>query len=291
MAGFTSVKNLVESEVDNGNVHYSTWRKSPTQVTGNGVWFDLALSPGNPAPFYYASSPLTALTMDKTNGGLNHGQAVSPAKKFLRKMLIMTTTTTALPLNIKVLDYLLYYPFIDESLDGEEQLMDNTQTLTRYADGSGVQIMAVVVAGHATGLTQSFVCSYTNQDGVSGRTTVPVRINNQFVNGTIITSANSVFATNSSGPFIPLQDGDTGVRSVESLTMTGSDVGLMTLVLVKPLAQLTLRGNDAPVEVDYLKDFSNLPEIKDTAYINLICCPVGSLAATALHGEITTSWG
>ena len=290
MAGFRSIRNLIDSEIDSGQQHYSTWRKSPTQATGSGVWFDLALSPGNPAPFYYASSPLTAAVMSRSvNGGLNHGSPVSPAQKVLRKMLIMTTTATALPMNLKLLDYLLYYPFIDESLDGEEQLMDNTQTLTRYPDGDGVQIMAVVVAGHATGLTQSFVCSYTNQDGVSGRVTTPVNINNQFVNGTIISTLGA--QAGCVGPFLPLQSGDTGVRSIESLTMSGSDVGLMTLVLVKPLGQLSLRGIDGPVEVDYLKDFSSLPVIQDNAYLNLICCPLGSLAATALHGEITTSWG
>jgi hypothetical protein len=290
MAGFRSIRNLIDSEIDSGQQHYSTWRKSPTQATGSGIWFDLALSPGNPAPFYYASSPLTAAVMSRsTNGGLNHGSQVSPSKKFLRKMMIMTTTATALPMNLKVMDYLLYYPFVDESLDGEVQLMDNTQTLTRYTDGEGVQIMAVVVAGHATGLTQSFVCSYTNQDGVSGRTTQPVTLNNQFVNGTIITTASATDGC--AGPFLPLQSGDTGVRSIQSLTMTGSDVGLMTLVLVKPLGQLSLRGIDGPVEVDYLKDFSTLPLIQDDAYLNLICCPVGTLAATALHGEITTSWG
>ena len=290
MAGFGSIKALVNSELDLGQAHYATWRKSPTQTTASGYWFDLALSPGNPAPFYYASAPAVAAPMSKSaNGGLNHGQSVSPSKKFLRKMLILGTAATALPMNIKVLDYLLYYPFIDESLDGEIQTMDNSATLPRYTDGKGVQIMAVVVAGHATGLTQSFVCSYTNQDGVSGRTTIPVKLNNQFVNGTIISTANAIAGT--AGPFLPLQSGDTGVRSIESLTMTGSDVGLMTLVLVKPLAQLSLVGIDAPVEIDYLKDFSGLPEIKDNAYINLICCPVGSLAATALHGEITTSWG
>lgn len=289
MAGFRSVRNLIESEVDSGQAHYSTWRKSPTQATGSGVWFDLALSPGNPAPFYYASAPLVAVPMSRSsNGGLNHGPSVSPSQKVLRKVLAMTTTATALPMNMKVLDYLLYYPFIDESLDGEEQLLDNTATLPRYADGKGVQIMAVVVAGHATGLTQSFVCSYTNQDGVAGRVTTPVKLNAQFVNGTIITTALNVAGC--AGPFLPLQSGDTGVRSIESLTMTGSDVGLMTLVLVKPLAQMSLRGIDGPVEVDYLKDFSHLPVIQDDAYLNFICCPVGTLAATALHGEIQTAW-
>lgn len=283
------MRNLIQNEVDLGQSHYSTWRKSPTQATGSGVWFDLALSPGNPAPFYYASSPLVAFPIYKSvNGGLNHGQNTSPAQKVLRKVMAMTVTATALPMNIKVLDYLMYYPFIDESLDGEAQLMDNTATLPRYTDGAGVQIMAVVVAGHASGLAQSFVCSYTNQDGVAGRVTTPVFLNAQFVNGTIITAASNVVGT--AGPFLPLQSGDTGVRSIESLTMTGSDVGLMTLVLVKPLAQMSIRGNDAPVEVDYLKDFSQLPVIRDDAYLNMICCPVGSLAATAIHGEITTSW-
>jgi hypothetical protein len=283
------MRNLIESEVDSGQSHYATWRKSPTQATGSGVWFDLALSPGNPAPFYYASAPYESVAMYRSaNGGMNHGPSVSPAQKVLRKVMAMTVTATALPMNIKVLDYLMYYPFIDESLDGEEQLMTNTATLPRWTDGAGVQIMAVVVAGHATGLTQSFVCSYTNQDGVSGRVTTPVFLNAQFVNGTIITTSLNVAGT--SGPFLPLQSGDSGVRSIESLTMTGSDVGLMTLVLVKPLGQMSMRGIDAPVEVDYLKDFSQLPVIQDNAYINMICCPVGTLAATAIHGEITTSW-
>lgn len=287
--GFRSVKNLVESEVDSGKSHYSTWRKSPTQVTTSGVWFDLALSPGNPAPFYYASAPLESVAMSRSaNGGMNHGHNVSPSQKVLRKVMAIATAATALPLNIKLLDYLMYYPFVDESLDAEEQFMINTATLPRYEDGEGVQIMAVVVAGHAVGLTQSFVISYTNQDGVSGRTTVPVFLNNQFVNGTIITTSNNIVGT--AGPFIPLQSGDTGVRSIESLTMTGSDVGLMTLVLVKPIAQMSIIGINAPVEVDYLKDFSHLPVIKDNAYINMICCPVGAMNATAFHGEIITSW-
>jgi len=61
-------------------------------------------------------------------------------------------------------------------------------------------------------------------------------------------------------------------------------------VLVKPLAQLQLRGIDAPVEVNYLTDFGQLPTITDDAYLNFLACPAGSLAATALHGDITVVW-
>lgn len=289
MSGFKSFKNIVDNEEIQGKSHYSTWRKSPTQSTQNGIWFDLSLSPGNPLPFYYASTPYESVQISRSiNGGLNHGPNVSPSKKVLRKFMIMTSITTALPMNIKIMDYLMYYPFIDESLDGEEQVMINTASLPRYADGVGVQIMAVVVAAHTAGLAQTFICSYTNQDGVSGRLTSPVKLNNQFTNGTIITTAQAQNQCN--GPFLPLQSGDTGVRSIQSLTMTGAEVGLMTLVLVKPLAQMSLREAASPVEVDYLKDFSHLPEIKDDAYLNIICSPSGALSATPLHGEIQTAW-
>jgi len=74
------------------------------------------------------------------------------------------------------------------------------------------------------------------------------------------------------------------------VTMAGADVGLFALVLVKPLAQLQLRGIDAPVEVNYFTDFGQLPTIVDDAYLNFLACPSGSLAATPLHGDITVVW-
>ena len=92
------------------------------------------------------------------------------------------------------------------------------------------------------------------------------------------------------GPFIGLQNGDTGVRSVESVTMLGIDVGLFTLVLVKPLCQMSIRGIDAPVEIDLLKDFSQCPQVQDDAYLNFIVHPGGTLAAAPIHGYAKFVW-
>jgi hypothetical protein len=217
--------------------------------------------------------------------GLNHGRNVSPLSKHLKRVTVMTSTATALPMNMRLCDYLLYYPFIDEGTT-DEQALDNTLGLTRYTDGEGVQIMAVSVAGRTGG--QSFFVNYTNQDGVAGRISQTVIQNSVSVNGSIVTSDRAVNAAR--GPFIPLQAGDTGVRSIESVTMLGADVGLFSLVLVKPLAQLSLRGVDAPVEADYFMMFGQLPTIRDDAYLNFLACPSGSLAATALHGDITVVW-
>ena len=283
--GFSSVQALADAELA-GQTWYSTWRKSPSQVSTIGVWFDLSMSPGNPVPQYYAASPLVGVPMSYSDEqGLNHGRNVSPLTKHLKRVTVMTSTATALPMPMILCDYLFYYPFIDEGTT-DAQSLDNTQTLTRYTDGEGVQVMAVSVAGRTGG--QTFQFSYTNSDGVAGRTSQTVRENAVSVNGSIVTSDRA--NANARGPFIPLQDGDTGVRSIESVTMNGADVGLFALVLVKPLAQLSLRGIDAPVEVDYLLDFGQLPRIVDDAYLNFLACPAGSLAATALHGDLTVVW-
>lgn len=283
MAGFANVAELVDAEIS-GAVKLSSWRKQPTQTTALGFWFDLSMSPGNPVPQYYAASPGVSVAMSQSSdGGIFHGGAVSPARKYLRRMMAMTVTSTAVPMPMILCDYLLYYPFLDESTT-DPQTLTNSATLPRYTDGDGVQMMAVVVAGQTGG--QTFSVSYTNSDGVSGRTSKTVTMATQAANGTILTTAR----TNSGGPFIGLQDGDTGVRSVESVTMNGIDVGLFTLVLVKPIAQMSIRGIDAPVEVDYLLDFSQLPQIEDNAYLNFICHPGGTLANAPIHGIAEFVW-
>jgi len=89
-----------------------------------------------------------------------------------------------------------------------------------------------------------------------------------------------------------LQAGDTGVRSIEAVQCTaGTDVGLFTMVLVKPLAELTHRGIDAPVEKDFFLDAAGkLPVIVDDAYLNFIACPMGSLTSAPINGLFKYIW-
>jgi hypothetical protein len=290
MSGFGNNREVVLAE-DSGRYLYASFRKQATQTTGAGVWFDLSMSPGNPAPNYYIGSPgeFTVLAQS-TDGGLRHGGAVNTLgyKKHIRKLMAFTTTSTAVPLPMKLLDYLGFYPFIDESIL-DEQFMDNTTTLSRYTDGKGVQLMPVTVAGHTGG--QTFTVNYTNSAGVSGRVTQAARMSTQFVNGTILHSQQAGSTYPNNGPFLPLQIGDSGVRSVESVTIGGvGDVGLFALALVKPLATFALRGVDAAVETDFLIDNSVMPEIVDDAYLNFISLPQGTLSAAPIHGILETTW-
>ena len=289
MAGFANARRLADAQ-DAGQYLYASFRKQPTQSTSVGVWFDLSMSPGNPAPNYYIGSPGVFVPLKQsTDGGLRHGGNVSPAKKFLRKLMVTTNTAAAAVTTLKLLDYIGFYGFIDESVLGE-QFLDNTTPLPRHTDGEGVQLMPVVVAGQTGG--QPFTVNYTNQDGVAGRVTTSVLMSTQFVNGTILCSQNGGATYPDSGPFLPLQTGDTGVQSVQSVTIGGTgDVGLFALVLVKPLASISLYEITAASETDYLLDTATLPEIADDAYLNFIALPTGTLSGAPIIGVIETTWG
>lgn len=289
MAGFANARQMADAQ-DAGQYLYASFRKQPTQTTSVGVWFDLSMSPGNPAPNYYIGSPGVFVPLKQsTDGGLRHGGNVAPSRKFLRKLSVQTATAAMLPATFKLLDYIGFYGFIDESVL-EEQLLDNTTPLPRHADGAGVQLMPVVVAGHTGG--QPFTVSYTNQDGVAGRVTSSVTMGTtQFVNGTILHSQQSGAAYVNNGPFLPLQAGDTGVRSVQSVTIGGiGDVGLFALVLVKPLAGFGVFEITAASETDFLLDTATMPVIEDDAYLNFIAMPAGTMANAPIIGVIETTW-
>lgn len=281
----TSLTNIIDAELQ-GRVRNYMWRKNPTQTTVSGYWFDLSMSPGNPVPQYYIGAVGTATQLKQsTDGGLYHGANVSPYTKYLRQITTRETVTTPLPMNMILMDYLMFYSFIDEGTTDVQPLL-NPVGLPRYTDGKGVQVMAVSVASRVGG--QQFIINYTNSDGISGRVSKPVTENSLTINGNIITS--NPVANGSSGMFIPLQDNDTGVRSIESVTMLGRDVGLFALVLVKPLAQTQIKEITTVYEKDFILNSEEMPVIQDDAFLNFIVLPNGTLATGGVFGDLKVIW-
>lgn len=283
---FKSIGEVVDAEL-NGKVRDYIWRKTPSQATTSGIWFDLSMSPGMPVPkYWFDAAPLIAKQITQSgDGGFYHGPNVSPSAKYLRKITTQASAGTALPMNAILCDYLLYYPTVDDGTT-DEQIMDNSTGLSRYTDGKGVQIIAVTTGARTGG--QTFTVKYTNQDGVTGRVT-PLVIQNTATTLGSITTSNT--ATNqASNPFLPLQDGDSGVRAIESVTMTNVDTGIFSLILVKPLAQTCFRATDVPYEKDFLIPTTDLVKIQDNAFLNFLVLPLGTLAATVLRGDIKVIW-
>jgi hypothetical protein len=216
---------------------------------------------------------------------VRNSRTAAQGTKYLTKLTAMTVTTTAVPLPLILCDYLLYYPFIDMSVT-ELQPTVAGQSLSRYTTGAGVQMMAVEVAAQIGGV--SFNVTYTNSEGVAGRVSQTVTCNTQVSTGTIITTAANTAGC--SGPFIPLQQGDSGVRSVQGITFLTGDVGLITIVLVKPLASLSIYDITAAAERDFVVDGLQAPVVADDAYLNFICMPSGTLASAQIMGLAEFVW-
>jgi hypothetical protein len=282
-----NLRDLVDAEL-NGQARSSHFVKNVTQATTAGLWYDLTGSAGNPrAKQWFDAAPLAAQPIrQSTDGGIFHGSNVSTATKYLRFLRTACASATPLPMPLILCDFLLYYPTIEDG-NTDPQVMDNTQALTRYTDGKGVQMMAVTISSRTGG--QSFQVGYTNSDGVAGRTTPAVIQNSAAAPGTITTSATATSGSPPT-PFLPLQYGDSGVRSVESVTMLGADTGFFALVLVKPIAQTIVRGIDAPYDKDLLLFANELERIQDDAYLSLLAQPSGSLSGVAVRGTLSSVW-
>lgn len=282
--GFAGVRELINAE-EAGQYNIFSFRKVPSQASTAGVWFDLSMASGNPSPNFYSGTELTATVLEGYKG-LGHGASVLPKQKYLTETLTMTTTANAVPLTMTMCDYLLFYPQIDmDSVD--TQYTDNTVTLPRYTDGRGVQMFLVAQYPYLGGV--DFTITYTNSDGVTGRSTGLVRANTAGNIGSFVHSG--VGIAGSYGCFLPLQSGDVGVRAVESITFSAPNGGLGAIVLVKPLDTTIIRETTAPVECNYYMDEANLSEIKDGAFLNYICCATtGSVAGAPIIGTIKTTF-
>ncbi len=270
-------KDVIQS-FQEGRSQTSSFRKVPSQATTSGTWCDLSMASGNPVPNFYSGSALESTVFDG-NKGIYRGSG-----RFLFETLAYAGSANAAPSTITMCDYLMFYPQVDmDSTD--QQDMSNIVSLPRYSDGVGVRMFVVALYPYLGNAV--FSVSYTNSDGVSGRTTGNVQCNSV---GSISSFVHSGAVTNSFGAFLPLQDNDKGVRSVESITFQSPNGGLAAVVLVKPLYTTLIRELTAPVESNTIKDSALLPEIEEGAFLNFIALPSASLSGVPIQGHITTIW-
>lgn len=115
----------------------------------------------------------------------------------------------------------------------------STAALTRYTSGEGVMIGLVVYTIIGTTATTVTV-RYTNSSGVANRTSTATTFG-----GTLFREGGSLIP-------IPLQAGDTGVRSVEGVTLaaTTGTAGNFGVSLFKPLGMYALNDASGTMPLD-----------------------------------------
>lgn len=290
MAGFERVKAIVDEAYDGGKNVYASFRKIHSLVTTLGVWTDLSMAPGNPKANFYVGTELNSATFDG-NFGLFHfgaGRTTTDGFKFLHKLQLYSPSATYNPAKFMLCDYLMFYPLIDMDNTDAQIFNDgvaNPVTLPRYTDGLGVQAFLVATNPYVGGAR--FQIEYTNERGETGRKSHWTLTNTLAGISTIVHAGVGVGIGH---PFIQLQPGDLGIRSVQNIIFDIPNGGLATLVLVKPLATVCTGEITAVTETDFIYEIPSLPKIYDGAYLNFLCMPNGSVAGQVLQGEITTIW-
>lgn len=262
---FSSVKQVADAVASTGEFRMAyAYKPSIASVGSAGRWQDTSMSTGFPKYNAYVGTQLEATVLTgSANNGIYVGPVPSGKTRHLLNMGAMNTSAT-FPLSLILCDYLMFYPLVDQD-NTDTQYFDNTATLTRYATGEGVRLMFInsvqsLVAGVAT-------IEYRNQAGVLKTTT------SGFLPSILGASQNNAFngvSTFASTPFFPLASGDSGIRSLESITYTTPPGGFCNAVLVKPLATLTLHEQNTYSEVSYVSDKMVLPEIKNGAYLQFM---------------------
>lgn len=302
MAGFANVRELASS-TDDGKTWISTYRKLvASTATIAGQWYDYGYAGGNPIANYYAAAPLEAATLEPGKGIILPRMAGTD-KLFLHRWTSMTASASATSVAnanqaLVLMDYLLFYPFVDMDAAGEDQLMTQTETLPRYGDGVGVQMIVVAQSGTVGG--GRFTITYTDSDGAS-RTTESLFCGAAQPSGAIVHASG---ATSGLLPFVPLNAGVKGVKSVQSVNFSVANGGLCCVVLVMPLQTQWLREESRRTTTGTLESFGDaaesealrtqggMVEIKDGAFLGVMGSGAnGSIASSVLVGTIETVWG
>lgn len=266
-----------------GRVHVAHLRKVPSQASAAGQWVDLSMASGNPVPNFYASSPLIGEPL-VSREGIFFGESVAPSTRYLKE-LVLCSPTAGMVGAYKLLDYLLYYPFVD--LDtSDSQVLETPTPLARYADGDGVRLMLVAQVPQLGGGSLSY--DYVNHDGVARTSPVFSLNTTSDAIATIVTSQQGAAAGGQL--FCPLADGDTGIRSVTAINPLTLNGGLVAAVLVRPLADAAIREINVPCERVYVHERPRPPIVLDGAYLNLVVNCAATVAAGQLAGRATFVW-
>lgn len=284
-------KAFAEAQTDTGAYWESWFHKTSAPTPGSaGGWGDLSVGSGTPKYNAYVGTQLEATPLiNSNNSAIYCGPTpASGQTKHLTEVSIQSTNgTNNVPLTFMLCDYLMFYPLVDcDSTD--QQDMDNTETLPRYENGTGVRALLVVAAPMASTSTATMV--YTSCDGSTRSTTFGI-INSANL-GAIVQTGSSSTSANARANFIPLADGCKGIRNVQSFTLSAPAGGFVNLVLVKPLASTIVREASTWTEkTTFITQAGNAPRIYDGAFLNFIFQTSGTSNPATVRGKLGFTWG
>jgi len=170
-----------------------------------------------------------------------------------------------------------------------------TMRLPRYSTGDGVQCMffnnnATAMGAGTPNLT---LPSYTNAAGTAARATPSSPA--APIGKTAATNSHILYSGTGSGkmgPMIPLQAGDTGIRTVEQIrndaTYTSNEY---TVALFRPILTIPMTTIGVAGERDFVSQLPSFPRVYDGAALYwLLYSGAATPANSAFYGHVDFGW-
>jgi hypothetical protein len=302
MSGFSSQDNFINNMSANGNFWRTDWNKNTFGTTAHaaGTWYLLSQTGGNPS----ASSILGTgtnlafqqlLDSTATAAGIQHGGDVTSFKTIVNASAFSAAATT-MPAVFMLVDLLGFYPITTVTTTGA-QTLNNSVTIpardrTGTTNGVGVQAMLVPSTVMGAG-TPTVTLTYTNAVGTGSKTT-PSAPALPAINATapVTQVAYSGTGAGKYGPFLPLANGDTGIRSVQSINFSATMTsGVQNLILCRPLLTLPMTTVGVACERDLLNQVPSLPRVYNGACLAWMMY-AGALTPvnSAFYGHLDFAW-
>ena len=257
MAAITDLDNLISILSSGGttenvfwyfNQYYSGFTSTVASANGqpNSIWLYDRIPGAGVEP------TVAEICTVSTTGSLKQTNPSTGKEKYLIQHGVYSSTPGS---------YLLYDRLAhSQSLDGNTTSTQtvNTPALTRYSGTSSVGNIIMMENYTAVGGTPRVVeVTYTNQDGVSGRTGFSQFGNNARANAQLFT----------------LVSGDTGVQSIQTVRLlvggTGS-AGRFGVSIIRPLSTIQVgQGNLGQVR-DFTIGLPGIPKIENNACLSYL---------------------
>lgn len=253
---------------------YFTKAATPTMVAGRpqSLW-GLAGSPGSGAYDTTLNGVALSSSSSQVSGQINYVDPVAGNTYLARLQASATVAGTLL-----LCDRLWHnggYTITSTSAQASTTPTWPTRDAYGATNGDGV-LLGLEVSATAGAATPTITISYTNQTGTAGR------------------SGTNTFVTTSgatAGAFYPvgLAAGDTGVRSVQSLTLNASWLsGTINLVAYRPIAALELTSANTPNAIDSIT--AGFPRLFNGSVPFLVFIP-STTTASNVSGQVIWTQG
>lgn len=277
-----------------GAWHQASYLKTTNPLVGVvSRWADLSVGAGHPTYNAYGGTPLTATPLiNNSNQAVYTGPNPGTGQTKHLHTLTVDTTSASAPATFILADYLLHYPFVDLD-DTSQQTFTNTQTIPRYTDGEGLMcFVACLSPTNALNINSLCTMNYTNSQGASKSTTFNILGSTAI--GTVMCSGNDATGATSTqaSPFVPLALGDSGIRSIESITMSAGIGGLATFVICNPIATIPLFTNLTQTEKTFFSRTGRAPQVENGSFLHFLGCINSSTVTFAtFRASLTFVWG